>query len=288
MPIRTLQDKQCLITGAGSGIGRATAVAAARAGARLFLSDINEATLQEVAGEIRAAGGSVEDAAVVDVARYEDVRQYADRLQAGFGAMDVLMNIAGIATWGEIQHLEHRHWQRVIDVNLMGPIHVLECFVPRMIEAQRGGHIVNVSSAAGLFALPWHAAYSASKFGVRGVSEVLRQDLRRYGIGVSLVCPGAVHTGLVRTIEVAGVDMEHPEAVKLKGLFVGHAIPPEKAAHAILQGILRNRYLVFTSLDIRIGYWFQRKFAWPYELVMRLMNDRFARLARVAGRKRPG
>ena len=78
----------------------------------------------------------------------------------------------------------------MIDVNLMGPISVLECFVPPMIEAGRGGHVVNVSSAAGLFGLPWHAAYSASKFGLRGVSEVLRFDLRRHGIGVSLVCPG--------------------------------------------------------------------------------------------------
>ena len=78
----------------------------------------------------------------------------------------------------------------MIDVNLIGPISVLECFVPPMIEAGRGGHLVNVSSAAGLFGLPWHAPYSASKFGLRGVSEVLRFDLRRHGIGVSLVCPG--------------------------------------------------------------------------------------------------
>lgn len=284
MPVRTLADKQCLITGAASGIGRATAIAAAGQGARLFLSDINGPALQEVAALIRAAGGKVEDAAVLDVSRYEAVKAYADALQARHGAMDVVMNIAGIATWGEIQHLEHRHWQRVIDINLMGPIHVLECFVPPMIAAGRGGHIVNVSSAAGLFALPWHAAYSASKFGVRGVSEVLRQDLRRYGIGVSLVCPGAVRTGLVQTVDVVGVDMQHPTAQKLKAKFVGHAVTPEKAADAIVQGILRNRYMVFTSLDIRIGYWFQRKFAWPYELVMRLMNDEFARLARAAGK----
>ena len=91
------------------------------------------------------------------------------------------MNIAGISTWGTIEQLEQQHWQRMIDVNLMGPISVLECFVPPMIEAGRGGHVVNVSSAAGLFGLPWHAAYSASKFGLRGVSEVLRFDLRPHG-----------------------------------------------------------------------------------------------------------
>src|SRR5690606_24061154 len=122
--------------------------------------------------------------------------------------------------------------------------------------------------------------YSASKFGLRGLSEVLKQDLRRYGIGVSLVCPGAVNTGLVRTVNVAGLDMEHPEVQKFRARFVRHAVTPEKAAAAILKGIRHNRYLVFTSLDIRIGYWFQRKFAWPYELVMRFLNDEFARLAR--------
>ena len=100
------------------------------------------------------------------------------------------MNVAGIAVWGTIQDLEHSQWRKVVEINLMGPISVLECFVPPMIEARRGGHIVNVSSAAGLFGLPWHAPYSATKFGLRGVSEVLRFDLRRHRIGVSLVCPG--------------------------------------------------------------------------------------------------
>ena len=77
---------------------------------------------------------------------------------------------------------------------LMGPIHIIECFVPQMVRRGEGGHLVNVSSAAGLLALPWHAAYSASKFGIRGVSEVLRMDLRRHNIGVSVVCPGGVAT----------------------------------------------------------------------------------------------
>ncbi len=280
MPIRDFADKRFFITGAASGIGRAVAIAVAREGGQLCLTDINDAGLQAVASEITQAGGKVLSAQKLDVSNYDAVRAHAEDLQMRFGSMDVLMNIAGIATWGEIQNFEHQHWQRVIDINLMGPIHVMECFVPAMIKAARGGHIVNVSSAAGLFALPWHAAYSASKFGLRGVSEVLRQDLRRYGIGVSLVCPGAVNTGLVRTVNVIGLDMEHPEAQKFRNRFVRHAVSPEKAAEKIIKGIKGNRYMVFTSLDIRVGYWFQRKFAWPYELVMRFMNDEFARLAK--------
>src|SRR5699024_11740781 len=114
--------------------------------------------------------------------------------------------IAGISTWGTIDRLSHEHWRRTVDIDLMGPIHVMECFVPPMIEAGRGGQLVNVSSAAGLFGLPWHAPYSAAKFGLRGVSEVLRFDLKRHHIGVSLVCPGGVDTGLVNTLEVAGSE----------------------------------------------------------------------------------
>ncbi len=190
------------------------------------------------------------------------------------------MNIAGVSTWGRIEQLEHHHWQKMIDINLMGPISVLECFVPPMIEARRGGHIVNVSSAAGLFGLPWHAAYSASKFGLRGVSEVLRFDLRRNRIGVSLVCPGAVKTPLMGTVEIVGVDRESPRMRKLVERFGEHAVSPERVAEKIIEGIEKNRYMVYTSADIRFGYWVQRKFAPPYELAMRLLNDQLTRVAR--------
>jgi short-subunit dehydrogenase len=133
---------------------------------------------------------------------------------------------------------------------------------------------VNVSSAAGLFGLPWHAAYSASKFGLRGVSEVLRFDLRRHRIGVSLVCPGAVRTPLVNTVEIRGVDRQSPVVEKLVRDFEKRAASPEDVAQKILTGIERNQYMVFTSSDIKLGYWLQRKFALPYELAMRALNNR--------------
>src|SRR5204863_885735 len=135
------------------------------------------------------------------------------------GSVDIVMNVAGISAWGTVDRLEHRHWRSMVDVNLMGPIHVIESFVPAMIAAGRGGHLVNVSSAAGLLGLPWHAAYSASKFGLRGVSEVLRFDLRRHRIGVTLVCPGAVNTPLVETMRIAGVDRERPQMQRMNARF---------------------------------------------------------------------
>jgi NAD(P)-dependent dehydrogenase (short-subunit alcohol dehydrogenase family) len=280
MPPKTVADKKVLITGAASGIGRATAVAAARRGAHLFLTDINEAPLQAVADEIRAAGGSVPYTRALDISDHGAVAAMADEIQASHGSLDVVMSVAGIAIWGTVERFSHEQWRRVVDVNLMGPIHVVECFVPAMIAAGRGGHLVIVSSSAGLFGLPWHAAYSASKFGLRGLSEVLRFDLRHHDIGVSLVCPGAVDTGLVETLEIAGVDRSTPRMAKLNARFRDRAVSPDTAAARILEGVERNRFWVYTSRDIRVFHFLQRRFETLYVLVMRAASNRFEAIAR--------
>jgi NAD(P)-dependent dehydrogenase (short-subunit alcohol dehydrogenase family) len=280
LPPRTVTNKRVLITGAASGIGRATAVASARKGAQLFLTDINEAPLQAAAADIRATGGTVHQAEAVDVSDHEAVAAMADEIHAAHGNVDIVMNVAGIAVWGTVETLSHDQWRRVVDVNLMGPIHVVECFLPAMIAAGRGGHLVNVSSAAGLFGLPWHAPYSATKFGLRGLSEVLRFDLRRHDIGVSLVCPGAVETGLVDTVEIAGVNRDNPTMERYVARFRRHAVTPEAAAARILDGVERNRYWVYTSRDIRIAHFLQRRFERLYARVMRIANDRFTEVAR--------
>ena len=194
----------------------------------------------------------------VDLTDHDGVRRLARRVTDEHGAMDVVMNIAGISAWGTVQSLDHATWRRQVDVNLMGPIHVIEELVPPMVEAGRGGHLVNVSSAAGIIGMPWHAAYSASKFGLRGVSEVLRFDLARHGIGVSLVCPGAVHTPLTSTVQIAGVDTASRRFRKVQARFHERAVSPEEAATAILKGVRRNRYWVYTSPDIRLIHTVQR------------------------------
>jgi NAD(P)-dependent dehydrogenase (short-subunit alcohol dehydrogenase family) len=275
--VAALRDKRCLITGAASGIGRATALAASARGAELFLTDIDAEGLEGVAGDLRGAGGRVSYASPADIADYEAVTAMAEEIHATAASMDVVMNIAGVSTWGSIDRLQRSDWQKMIDINLMGPVGVLECFVPPMIEAGRGGHVVNVSSAAGLFGLPWHAAYSASKFGLRGVSEVLRFDLRRHGIGVSLVCPGAVKTPLMGTVELVGVDRESPRIKKMVARFGERAVSPEHVAEKIVEGIVKDRYMVFTSADIRALYWVQRSFEPGYRLAMRLLNRELVR-----------
>jgi NAD(P)-dependent dehydrogenase (short-subunit alcohol dehydrogenase family) len=275
MPRTTdLRGKRCLITGAASGIGRATAIAAGREGAQLVLTDIRADELERVAEEIRGDGGTVLHAGAADISSYDEVRALADEVHGAHGSMDVVMNVAGISTWGRVEQLEHHHWSRQIEVNLMGPIHVIETFLPPMIEAGRGGHLVNVASAAALFGFPWHAPYSAAKFGLRGISEVLRFDLRRHRIGVTLVCPGGVDTPMVGTLDIAGVD---PDALRSSGWqerFRRHAKTPDQVAERILEAVVRNRYLVYTSNDIRVLHLLERIAPPAYRLAMRVANDR--------------
>jgi len=271
-PVRDLAGKNVLVTGAASGIGRAVAEYAAERGAALHLTDLQAEQLATVAEDLRSRGGTVLTAEPADVSDHEQVRRLARLVTEQAGAMDVVLNVAGIAVWGTVRSLEPEHWQRLVDVNLMGPIHVIEEFVPPMIDAGRGGQLVNVSSAAGIIAMPWHAAYSATKFGLRGVSEVLRYDLRKHRIGVSLVCPGGVDTGLVETIRIAGIDQQSKPFVRARRHFQKRAVSPEEAAEAIWKGALRNRYWVYTSPDIRVVHWLQRYFPPGYAVAMRAFN----------------
>ncbi|WKG05488.1 SDR family oxidoreductase [Mycolicibacterium sp. HK-90] len=274
------QGKRCLITGAASGIGRATALALAAQDAELYLTDRDEVGLAHTVSDARALGAQVPAHRALDISDYDQVAAFAADVHAAHSPMDVVMNIAGVSAWGTVDQLTHQHWRSMIDVNLMGPIHVIETFVPPMVQARRGGHLVNVSSAAGIVALPWHSAYSASKYGLRGLSEVLRFDLARHRIGVSVVVPGAVKTGLVQTVQIAGVDREDPNVQKWVDRFAGHAISPEKAADKILAGVRRNRFLIYTSSDIRALYAFKRVAWWPYSVAMRQVNVLFTRALR--------
>lgn len=277
---RYFDGKRCFVTGAASGIGRATALRLAAQGAELYLTDRDAEGLSQTVADARALGAQVPEHRVLDISDYEQVAAFAADIHASHPSMDVVLNIAGVSAWGTVDRLTHEQWSKMVAINLMGPIHVIETFVPAMVAARRGGHLVNVSSAAGLVALPWHAAYSASKFGLRGLSEVLRFDLARYRIGVSVVVPGAVKTPLVNTVEIAGVDRSDPRVARWVDRFSGHAVSPERAAEKILAGVAKNRYLIYTSPDIRALYAFKRVAWWPYSVAMRQVNRIFTRALR--------
>src|ERR1700753_3413868 len=240
---RYFDGKRCFVTGAASGIGRATALRLAAQGAELYLTDRDSGGLALTVADARALGAQVPEHRVLDVSNYDEVAAFAAAIHANHPSMDVVLNIAGVSAWGTVARLSHDQWTRMVSINLMGPIHVIEAFLPPMVAARRGGHLVNVSSAAGLVALPWHAAYSASKFGLRGLSEVLRFDLARHRIGVSVVVPGAVKTPLVQSVQIAGVDRDDPRVARWTNRFAGHAVTPEHAAERILAGMAKNRFL---------------------------------------------
>ncbi len=277
---QSFAGKRCFLTGAASGIGRSTALKLAAEGAELFLTDRNAEGLEETVADVRALGATVSAHRALDISNYEEVAAFAADIHSAHPSMDIVMNIAGVSAWGTVSHLSHRHWESMVAINLMGPIHVIESFVPPMVLAGNGGSLVNVASAAGLVALPWHAAYSASKYGLLGVSEVLRFDLARHGIGVSVVVPGAVRTPLVHSVEIAGVDRDHPQVRKWVDRFSGHAVTPELVADKMLRGMSRNRFLIYTSHDIRALYAFKRVAWWPYSVAMRRANVIFTRALR--------
>lgn len=264
--MKIFDQKKVFITGAASGIGRSTAIAMGKLGCRLFLTDIDESGLKKTVEVISKAGGTVCLARSFDVGNYEAMSVFAKDVHDGYGSVDILVNVAGVALFSQVEDMQHSHWEKVIKVNLWGVVHGLECFVPEMIRAGKGGHVVSVSSTAGLIGLPWHAVYSATKHALVGMSEVLRYDLRKHHIGVSVICPGAVNTGLVQTAEI---NTDNKAIVdKTRKYFQKIAISPDKVADLIIKAIHRRKFMVITSFDIKLFY-FVKRFCFPlYHLVM--------------------
>lgn len=267
-----LLGSRVLVTGAAGGIGRAAALAAAARGAQLVLTDIKAGELAETGAMAEGRGAAVLASEIVDVTDHDAVVAFADAVHAEHGPIDVLMNVAGTSTWGTVDRLGHDDWRGMVDVDLMGPINFIEAFVPAMIEAGHGGHLVNVSSAAGLLGLPWHAAYSAAKFGIRGVSEVLRFDLEPHGIGVTLVCPGAVDTPLVESVRIVGIDRDHPAAREMAARFRRRATTATAVAAEIIAAVENGRYLVITSREIKLAFALERWCPPLYRRLMRRLN----------------
>jgi NAD(P)-dependent dehydrogenase (short-subunit alcohol dehydrogenase family) len=183
-----------VVTGAGSGIGRALARALALEGARIVAADLDEAGMAETIRDLDAI------AVRTDVTQRSQVLALADRAFSQFGAVHVLCNNAGVAVWGGLERATHQDWEWVLGVNLWGVIHGVEAFVPRMVAQGEEGHIVNTASMAGLVATQGLGVYNTSKYAVVGLSETLVKDLRPYRIGVSVLCPMGVSTQ-IRTSE---------------------------------------------------------------------------------------
>ncbi|MCX5758554.1 MAG: SDR family NAD(P)-dependent oxidoreductase [Candidatus Hydrogenedentes bacterium] len=251
--MRTIEHRVALVTGAASGIGRATAIALARKGAQLVLCDVDATGLDDTAAQV-AQISVCRLARSVDVSKSEDVGAFADEVHAQAPAVDVLVNNAGVYVVGGILDLSLEDWDWVLGVNLRGVINCSHFFVRKMAERGAGGHVVNVSSMYGFWPASDVIGYLTSKFGVFGFSEALRADLRGIGIGVFTVCPGVINTNLVKATRLRNTDNADALRNHLQGIYDRRNYGPEKVADAIVRAIQRNRRLVLVSPEARIMY----------------------------------
>jgi NAD(P)-dependent dehydrogenase (short-subunit alcohol dehydrogenase family) len=239
-PERELAGQVTVVTGAGSGIGRSTALLLARLGASVYAADLNEESAAAVAAEIQAGGGRATGHGV-DVSDPAAVEALADRVFAAEGAVDVLHNNAGIGHGGPVEETTLEEWQRVLAVNLMGVVHGIHCFVPRMLRQGRPAHIVNTASLAGLVPVAELAPYCTSKHAVVGLSESLNAELAPRGIHVSAVCPGFVNTSIVGTARLHGDLAKRRD--RIQRFYERFGCSPDVVAEAVVDAIRRNKLI---------------------------------------------
>lgn len=191
---QSLVGKVALVTGAGKGIGRATAIALAKEGVNVGLIARTESDLINLAKEIEEIGVNVAYA-TADVSSIEQVNEAVESLKNALGPVDILINNAGTGKFGKFLELEPEEWKQIIDINLMGVYYVTRAVLPQLIE-KNGGDIINISSTAGQKGAPVTSAYSASKFGVLGLTESLALEVRKHNIRVTALTPSTVATDL--------------------------------------------------------------------------------------------
>jgi short-subunit dehydrogenase len=238
--MRVLQDRVAVVTGAANGIGRAIALELARSGMHITLADVDEAGMSRAAAEVEALGRRAL-CVPTDVREQRAVEQLLERTLSGLGSCHVAVNNAGVFHASALIDAPAEQWKRVVDINLWGVIHGCRVFGAHFV-AQGEGHIVNTGSAAGLFPAPAMSCYSTTKFAVVALSQQLRWELAAAGVGVTVLCPGVVKTGIGKA---KGVGLEHVDVDAM----VSRSPSPEGLARKAVRAIRRNRPLVLYGWD---------------------------------------
>jgi len=245
------RDKVVIVTGGSAGIGHALAWWLAQHGAQVVLTSRDEGVASEVAGELAQRGRQVEGAGL-DVRDAEAFAELAQRVRAERGSLDMLFNNAGIGLAGNVRDMKVEDWRDVVDVNLWGVIHGVHAVYPIMLE-QGSGHIVNISSAAGLLPRPGMVAYAASKHAVTGLSVSLCAEAEPLGVKVSVACPGFIETEIFERTQYVGIDA--------KGLLDDNPIKPMSArdcALEILQGVSEGKAVIPVTTPTHLEWYLSR------------------------------
>jgi NAD(P)-dependent dehydrogenase (short-subunit alcohol dehydrogenase family) len=247
------RDKVAVITGGASGIGLATATALAREGARLVLADIEQAALDRAVASLSAEGAEV-IGVLTDVGDRASVQALADAAWQHFGAVHILFNNAGVAVFGPTHEMTHADWEWSIRVNLWGPVHGVECFVPRMVAQNQGGHVLFTASFAGLVPNRELGPYCVTKFGVVALAECLQKDIKAHGIGVSVLCPMRVTTNIDESFRNRPDELGGPRANRTysedeKAQLAGRELAVEPVAGLVLEAIRQNQLYIHTHKE---------------------------------------
>ena len=230
-----MDNKVVVVTGAGSGIGRATALLFAGKGARIAACDVDQARLDSLAKEL---GDRALVVRKVDVSDRAQMQAFADAVHAQVPAADVIVNNAGVAIGGTFLETSLDDWDWLLGINLKGVVHGCHFFIPKMVARGAGGHVINISSILGIYPAPNVTAYVASKFAVRGLSESLRAELEPHKIGVTAICPGLINTAIVADGRMnSGIASRKEQMVKH---FATRGAPPTLVANAIFDAVQTN------------------------------------------------
>jgi NAD(P)-dependent dehydrogenase (short-subunit alcohol dehydrogenase family) len=249
--MQSLESRVAFISGGASGIGLGMARAFARAGIHLMLADVDGEALEGAVDDLDGSSARVRGV-VCDVADRDSLAVAADQVQREFGKLHLLCNNAGVGATGAVEDLSSDEWNRIIAVNLMGVVHGVQVFLPRIRSHGEGGHIVNTSSIAGVLpSLPRWAAYSATKSAVVALTEVLRRELEGSGIGVSLLCPSAVRTRFAESVRrgAEGSETAPPDDDLEARLEAG--LDPLVVGELVLAAIRDGEFFIFTDPELR-------------------------------------
>ena len=257
--MKDFKGKVVVITGAGSGIGRATALAFAREGAKLHLTDINAERIEAVGREIQALGAEVKTY-VIDSSDRPAMEKFASDVYAASGRVDIRHNNAGIGVAAPFESIPLDLWEKIININLWGYIYGIHYFLPRMIAQGGGGHIVNTASAAGLTAAPLLGAYNTTKFALVGLSETMSMELQKCGIYTSAICPGIINTNIVKdTLFVATTPKLARRRNQIIDFYRNKGVSPERVARDVLKAVRKRRPLQLSPLwQLFAGYFLKK------------------------------